>query len=161
MPLKSTKLKNETEFQRELQRSLTLNFGKKQSFWKNHGSQYSVKGCFDLTGHISGILVAIEAKMWSGRPSTDQKAFAKRLALSGAFGVYAIYRWEDGEHRTYFVPSSLPFSYRMTTLWQRAGVKTFVVNGREEHGLDLSNLAYLLTSYVDGVKDSNQFLTIK
>lgn len=120
------KLKNESEFQRWLRKSLSYFFldedGNPQSkFKKNHGNEYSEKGVSDIDGHVLGYYVAIEAKMWNGRPSTVQQAFLRSVERTGGIGLFAIYRHSTSGHQVFWVPGSMPFSYRMKSVWPSAG----------------------------------------
>jgi len=163
MPLSERRFKNETAFQREMQRSLVLNFHGRCSFMKTHGSQYSVKGAPDLVGHIHGVYTGIELKMWGNTPSSDQKKFMKRLAVSGAFGVYIVYEWTSMGHVTYVAPTALPFSTGLSfkNMLPIAGVRKFEMGGREEWGLDLSHLEEVLDKFVVSMSSNSRYLETK
>lgn len=120
------KLKNESEFQRFLRRSLSYHFldpetnKPRSKFKKNHGNEYSEKGVSDVDGHALGWYIAIECKMWTGRPSTVQQAFLRSVESTGGIGLFSIYRYIGGNHKFFWVPGSMPFSYRMSRIWPQS-----------------------------------------
>lgn len=134
------KLNDEGEFQRFLRKSLSYYFldpvthKPRSKFKKNHGNEYSEKGVSDIDGHVRGMYAAIECKMWNGRPSTVQLAFIKSVHDTGGVGVFAIYRYMEGESFCYWVPGSMPFTYRMSNVWPRSGLITVPVNPFETDG---------------------------
>ena len=109
------RLKNESVFQRKLRASIGYSYFKQCRLKKNHGNEYSEKGVADLDGHIKGLYIAIECKMWKGRPSTEQVAFLRSVLNTGGLGIFAIYRYDDDtrEHTVSWVPADFPFSYRV------------------------------------------------
>ena len=111
------RLKNEAAFQRHLRASLGYTFFQKCKFFKTHGNEYTEKGVSDLVGHIHGNFIAIECKMWKGRPTTEQLAFCRGMLKTGAMGIFAIYRYEDGVHTVHWCPADMAFSYRMQMIW--------------------------------------------
>ena len=114
------KLKNESVFQRFLRKSIGYNFHGRCRFKKNHGNEYSEAGVSDLDGHIDGKYVAIECKMWSGRPSMTQLAFTRSIMKTGGLALFAIYQYEDGEHTLHWVPGDMNFTYRQKAIWPKS-----------------------------------------
>lgn len=115
MRKRMNKIKTESDFQRKLRASLGYTYFRRCRFKKNHGNEYSEKGVADLDGHIHGLYLAIECKMWGGRPTTEQVAFLRSVLNTGGMGFFAIYKYEDKVHTVSWVPADMPFSYRMST----------------------------------------------
>lgn len=116
------KLKNESEFQRFIRKSISYNFLHKCHTKKNHGNEYTEKGVSDIDGHVNGYYVAIEAKMWRGRPSTEQVAFLRKVNNTGALGIFLVYEYTGDDHLFHWVPGDMPFSYRMKAIWPKSGL---------------------------------------
>ena len=125
------KLKNETAFQKQVQRSLSYSYIGKCSFKKNHGSMYSLKGAADIDGHIHGHYVALELKMLNGRPSSEQLAFCHTIVKTGGSFFWLVYEWQDG-HFCYIIPGGMPFTYRMKKLWRKVGTVIVPVDPKNE-----------------------------
>jgi len=117
------RLKNETDLQRFIRKSLGYYFYNECKFKKCHGNQYTEKGVSDIDGHVRGMYVAIEAKMWNGRPSNAQISFTRGVMKTGALGLYLVYEFDKlNNHNFYWVPGDMPFSYRTKMLWIRTGL---------------------------------------
>lgn len=116
------RLANESIFQRFLRKSLSYNYLERSKFKKNHGNEYTEKGVSDIDGHIGGKYVAIECKMWNGRPSTSQLAFSRGVMKTGGLSLFCIYHYYGGDHSFYWIPGDMVFSYRTKMLWIRTGL---------------------------------------
>ncbi len=114
------KLKNESEFQRFIRKSVGYAFPNKCRLKKNHGNQFSERGVSDLDGHVNGFYIAIECKMWNGRPTREQTTFLKNIHITGGIALFAVYNYLDGIHTCYFVPAEIPFSYRTKMFWLKS-----------------------------------------
>lgn len=132
------KIRNESEFQRFIRKSISYTFINQCKIKKNHGNMYSEKGVADLDGHILGHYIAIECKMWPGRPSTEQMAFCRSVMNTGGFAAFAIYRYEPAdkgnEHRCFWVPGDMMFSYRQKMIWPNCGLIKVPRDPREPDG---------------------------
>tara|TARA_Y100000034_G_scaffold116203_1_gene154277 strand:+ start:306 stop:755 length:450 start_codon:yes stop_codon:yes gene_type:complete len=117
------KLKNESVFQRFIRRSIAYAFIDKCAMKKNHGNQFTEAGIADIDGHVEGYYVAIEAKMWNNRPTTEQLAFARKVSRTGGIHFFLIYKYNgDKSHSFFWVPGVLGISYRQKRLWAESGI---------------------------------------
>mgnify|MGYP003151080129 FL=1 len=95
---------------------------------KMHGDRYMAPGIPDIIACINGIFIAIECKMWRGRPTEAQQLHLRDINRSGGVGVYLVWNKETNEY--FWVPANEPFTYRAKHGWYKCGERDVEINGK-------------------------------
>jgi len=121
---------------------------------KIHGDRYSAPGVPDIIACIHGTFVAIECKMWRGRPTEAQQLHLRDIIRAGGIGLYCVWNKEEDEY--YWVKADSPFTYRAKGTWIKAGEKTVTREGRSFNIIDCTFLSSLLLIKLFGLKNADQ-----
>src|SRR3989304_9662935 len=106
----------ETELQKLIRTSLSINFGHLSFNLKIHPDIYMEHGIPDIISCVMGRFVGIEAKIYPNRPSDEQIRMMRKIRSAGGISYYLIR--DNGNNSFYWVNGDIEiFSYRLKDSW--------------------------------------------